>query len=1135
MAALAVQLAFTAAGSAGAFGGGIAALGLSGAGVGSLVGSVVSSFLFPPPDIKNYGPRLTDLSVTSSTYGQTIPICYGTVPVAGNIIDASEIYETAHKETESGGKGGGQEVSYTTYTYSVDLAVALCEGPIDGILQIFANEKLIYDATPESGVLKPDWLDLTIYDGSETQLPDPTLEAIHGAGEVPAYRGLAYIVFPRFELQEFGNRPPTFRIIVVKNGDSTIHENVIDLSATSTTARGPVYSEKTGLLYATITATATATRPTLFAIDPISKRVVWSVPMIDDAGDDMKLAYRPYICSDGTTTYVVSTGRKPTGSGVNSKIAFVDANSGYVYNVSTLLGTAYAHYDSARPLYTDQLVFMKTQYGGFGVDPLAVHTFGIGWTRTANIINPISGWEWNDGNTGIRQGTILAYDYADVIAEISSTSSSDIGLAIWSDAMRVLGSDFTPNAIIINLGSALTGVLGIHWNEYTETFWMRAIYGDDRIEFIEVDLDGDYTVYNWDTLYSISQPFHDDEIEGPEFENGYMWIRADTPDTLYRWDIENLTTPVEFTDTTINRNFHYESITQSMWGANSDDIIEYQYNRLESNTVTLASIVDDLSDRVGIDNGDYDTSEIASINVRGYVIGNIMPARSAIDPLRKAFLFDHADTGAQIEFRPLGQSVVRALTIDDVGAHAYGDSAPPILEISRIQELDLPKELSVNYMDVGANYEIGHQRARIISSRSKQSIRIEMPIVMTHTEAARAADVLIHLAYIEREGYQVQAMPVHNDLIPSNVVNINDGTTVFRMRIQEKMNERGVIKLIGVRDEPAVLTSAVMGGEITGRDATIFIAGIMQFALLNIPPLRDADMVSGFYVAAYSYSDDWPGGVLFRESSEAGFSEVHTIASATTTGRVWDTPEAVIPTVMDTLSTLDITIYSGEISGTTKTALLTSNINAVAYGADGRWEIMQFQDATLEANGHYTVSNLIRGRLGTDAHINTHENGDLFIVLSGVRHVSTNNSDIGTSFNYRGVTIGRSIYDDSNIDVDHGHVGSGLITYSVAHARAVTEPDLDVLITWAPRTRQLPANFWSGIEVDPEEYEIDIYEGSTLERTVTGLTSPTYTYTRTDQESDLGASTTDTVTIKIYHVSAITGRGAVSEITHTLG
>ena len=67
-----------------------------GAQVGFMVGSIVGNLLFPPDEEEGQvieGPRLDDLSVSSSTFGSPIAIAYGTVRVAGNLIWSDGIEE----------------------------------------------------------------------------------------------------------------------------------------------------------------------------------------------------------------------------------------------------------------------------------------------------------------------------------------------------------------------------------------------------------------------------------------------------------------------------------------------------------------------------------------------------------------------------------------------------------------------------------------------------------------------------------------------------------------------------------------------------------------------------------------------------------------------------------------------------------------------------------------------------------------------------------------------------------------------------------------------------------------------------------------------------------------------------------
>lgn len=156
-------------------------------------------------DSSNYeGPRLGDVHLQTSMEGAGIPIIYGKIRLAGQIIWASKFIESS--ETSSvGGKGGGP--TQTDYSYSLHFAVGLCEGPLDGIGRIWANGEIL------------DTSDLTyrLYLGDENQLPDPIMEAVEGAGEVPAYRGHAYIVFENFPVDLYDARIPNLNFEVFRS------------------------------------------------------------------------------------------------------------------------------------------------------------------------------------------------------------------------------------------------------------------------------------------------------------------------------------------------------------------------------------------------------------------------------------------------------------------------------------------------------------------------------------------------------------------------------------------------------------------------------------------------------------------------------------------------------------------------------------------------------------------------------------------------------------------------------------------------------------------------------------------------------------------------------------------------------
>jgi hypothetical protein len=58
-----------------------------------------------------------------------------------------------------------------------------------------------------------------LYLGAEDQAPDSLIEAKQGAGNAPAYRGLAYAVFERLALANFGRRLPQLSFEVIRSID----------------------------------------------------------------------------------------------------------------------------------------------------------------------------------------------------------------------------------------------------------------------------------------------------------------------------------------------------------------------------------------------------------------------------------------------------------------------------------------------------------------------------------------------------------------------------------------------------------------------------------------------------------------------------------------------------------------------------------------------------------------------------------------------------------------------------------------------------------------------------------------------------------------------------------------------------
>lgn len=191
--------------------------------------------------------KLNDLRVSSASYGRGIAIVWGTMRATGNMFWSTDfreekVYMTSKGKQKSGAMGKKKSKkgkAQPMYKYYANFAMGLCEGPMDDVIRIWADNNLIYNKynNDDEDLVGPGFStrdeDNTgkasqksaggkkgndgqsgrfawrFYDGSESQMPDPYMEKQEGVGNCPAYRGTCYLMFQDFALEDFGNRIPT--------------------------------------------------------------------------------------------------------------------------------------------------------------------------------------------------------------------------------------------------------------------------------------------------------------------------------------------------------------------------------------------------------------------------------------------------------------------------------------------------------------------------------------------------------------------------------------------------------------------------------------------------------------------------------------------------------------------------------------------------------------------------------------------------------------------------------------------------------------------------------------------------------------------------------------------------------------
>lgn len=291
--------------------------------------------------------------------------------------------------------------------------------------------------------------------------------------------------------------------------------------------------------------------------------------------------------------------------------------------------------------------------------------------------------------------------------------------------------------------------------------------------------------------------------------------------------------------------------------------------------------------------------------------------------------------------------------------------------------------------------------------------------------------------------------------------------------------------------------------------------------------LRDADDDPGFYAAACGLTGNaWRAAALFQSGDEgASYQAITTFTTPAVMGTLTDTLGPFVGgNIPDEINTFTVNLFSGALSSVAYASFI-AGLQAAVVGD----EIVYFRTATLNGDGSYTISGLLRGRRGSEYAMSTHVAGERFVLVSAstFKRISAESASLGLTKLYKGVTSGAFL--DSATAKSFTNTGAGLKPYSAAQLGGGRNAAGDLLLNWTRRNR-ISGEWRDGVDVPlseaSEAYEVEIWSADrlTLKRTISGLTSPTATYSAADQATDFGSAQA-AIKVTVYQLSAIVGRG----------
>lgn len=808
--------------------------GPAGAAWGWAIGSVGGSLLHPDGA---EGPRLEDLKVQTSEYGRPLPLVYGHVGIGGNVIWALDLIEESH--TEGGGLfGGGSDV----YEYFGTFAVAVAEGPVSfGRIWAGPEKRLIWDGSvlegaaptldPITGELVTS-SNITFYNGTEDQEPDPLIVADKGEGFAPAYRGTAYVVFNRFPLKKDSNRIPmlTFEVGKAATSVNTGPENTgatwfaLILQTDDLyfmfyygTYNGVTIRKKSDdSLYHHYLISGTFYHVGTF-LDPDRQRIV---------GPNNFGGFHYIDWTDGNDT-VCAINESPIGADAGTGLRGSIGTGIYENGYYIFLGGAYV----LDPAGWVTLFFIDPDtlectlaYGGVSgsaSQPVSIlrphldNTFTYCYVLMANCelyrvelasglpasligtavagnasVDPYTGYIWSytfDTGTSTLSWTVHNPQTLTLVASSSITAGFWTG-ADWivfnPDEVIIGGTAYYPHDYFVVIQPDGTLPVEVVGNGNANNSWGKAIYDPTNDRLMGFRQGGFVTTSGRNDPYGLT--IFDAPVTGV--------IGNVAPTAFYHAS----------TDVT---------------------------GSVDLGSTPLDEVVEDLCERARLDASQIDVTDLADDDVDGYVIGNTTQVKDAILALAPAYFFDGAEFDGKLHFVKRGGDSVVTIPDEDLGASESGSEADEPLTTNRAMDDELPRIVTVKYLQEATKYEIGTRIAkRLVGESQNRELPMDLPMVLSDTKAQEVAEVNLHMPWVGRLSYTFSLPRKYSYLTPTDIVVVG-GNTVRLVKITKTADGR--LKCEAVHDDANVYVPEVVVTEtVPPEDEVVATVGAVTLELL---------------------------------------------------------------------------------------------------------------------------------------------------------------------------------------------------------------------------------------------------------------------------------------------------------------
>lgn len=988
------------------------------------------------------------------------------------------------------------------------------------VLRVWADGSLIYDRRG-TGQTKIQGFNFAFYPSGPDQAPDPTIVEKMGADNSTAYKDFMYMVIKDLPVAMWGNRPPSISVEIGDATSSTFTVTNIypDVDAGGVRTQSFGFADWDRMLYYSVTNGATNVLCTVRTYDMVNGTVVntsyankgdgigWDNNTGGKTADDLThiQGFQFTSITDYGLTYIPwlnvivgmgrgGLGRQPicmvdplSGSVVNWLGAKTGFTGSHVLPAGDVLITdtykfsqGYVNYPkfySAQLVYgqysIDTYVFAQSFYSGIGLAILKLD----GQTDVFEVSKIESGVNYDNfcpGTVGYGFSDMMCID-DNIIYKYRIKTGADRK----ADNLYVKSTWKTMPSTINN----------VYYHAYEDVYivilasGMAYKYDVEGTELATVDLTGKLPPANdhYNFLHDLS--------------NGYLSWQTANDGSTHELDLTFMIVNT-FTDTF--GNYYVDNSTRMFSskmrmfaaigasggggvGTGQSDSKQYAcslfyYDRLSDARMPLADFITGMALYAGYDISEiYVDPEIDDM-IDGAVISQITSYRSVINAISAVYRIDVIESDGTVKFlrKPEGYSDTDFDVADGETLLSSAQQPDSVsFTLRREEEIAVPQRVLLRYLDKAIAYQWSMQiatRSQFIQTNgSNEQITYELPIAMTAVEAKTLANRALWMAWSSRVSFDFRLPQKFFKVEPGDVGSVVIGQLTYTIKASEVTYNNDFS--IGIRGTSFQSDEAVEfnadGGNGYNQTIPYDLGG--ELYILDVPLLKsnhDLTATGQFplymHISPINKTTSWLGAsaYLFYVNS-VNFTEV---AANTNEGAVClaksvpVTPDSLLST--DTVGTIDVVVKTGDatlLSSCTEDDLLKGS-NIAAYGANGRWELIQFMTVEENADGSFTLSNLLRARNGTDAQVDTHTVGDSLVLIGELFTdvTSVTNAGIETALKYK--AVGPSQLESaipSKTTTIKGYAAQPWPPTVPKITRSIDAGTGDILIDWERRNRTI--------------------------------------------------------------------------------